>query len=182
MRYAVRFWSFAVVSMLGTFAASIEAGGGEKKDDKGKVAGILIDRKDRTLTIRGDGGDDDPARSTFCRQLPTRQVGRDCSRDCSMSSRVQITYNTNGDQTTRNHLARPRARQGERAPSSRGRSSRCMTIFWVEVKPANGPPEGFASGIPNKSKEIVETLKILQKGDTVTIRYYTDFERHRIQV
>ena len=57
-----------------------------------------------------------------------------------------------------------------------------MTIFWVEVKPANGPPEGFASGIPNKSKEIVETLKILQKGDTVTIRYYTDFERHRIQV
>jgi hypothetical protein len=53
--------------------------------------------------------------------------------------------------------------------------------FWVAVKPKNGLPDAFALGSdPAKGGRIAETLKSLQKGDVVAIKYTTDFERHRI--
>ena len=51
--------------------------------------------------------------------------------------------------------------------------------FWVAVKPKNGPLDGYAISWPPGS--MVAKLKALKKGDRVTIKFYTDVERHRIE-
>ena len=51
--------------------------------------------------------------------------------------------------------------------------------FWVAVKPQRGPLEGYAITWPPGS--MVAKLKALKKGDRVTIKFYTDVERHRIE-
>jgi hypothetical protein len=53
--------------------------------------------------------------------------------------------------------------------------------FWVEVKPKTGLADAFAPGANYNDKEFMAKLKGLQPGDSVTITYTTDFERHRIQ-
>jgi hypothetical protein len=52
--------------------------------------------------------------------------------------------------------------------------------FWVEVKPRNGPPDAYAPGSNYKDKEFMAKLRGLKKGDSVTITFTTDSERHRI--
>ncbi len=52
--------------------------------------------------------------------------------------------------------------------------------FWVEVKPRRGPPDAFAPGANYNDQAFMERLRGLKKGDSVTIQFYTDFERHRI--
>ena len=157
--------------MSSFFETTRRAGGAA---DKGKVAGILIDRKDRTLTIRADG-DDDPGKYV----LPAAPDAKLAAalKGLFNVQRVQITYKTNGDQREITSLVR---QPGKANGTVTGTVIAVHDNFWVEVKPANGPPEGFASGVPDKSKEIVAVLKMLEKGDTVTLRYYSDFERHRI--
>jgi len=148
----------------------IRAGGA----DKGKIAGILIDRKDRTLTIRADG-DDDPAKYV----LPAKPDAKLAAalKGLFNVQRVQITYKTDGNEREITSLVR---QPGKANGTLTGIVIAVHDNFWVEVKPANGPPEGFASGAPDKSKDIVAVLKTLEKGDTVTLRWYSDFERHRI--
>jgi acetyl esterase/lipase len=51
--------------------------------------------------------------------------------------------------------------------------------FWIAVKPANGPPDGYALGTWPPGEMGVK-LKALNKGDVVAIRFHTDGERHRI--
>ena len=49
--------------------------------------------------------------------------------------------------------------------------------FWVAVKPKTGVLDGYTvAGQPGMS----DRLKALRKGDTVTIKFHTDIERHRI--
>lgn len=52
--------------------------------------------------------------------------------------------------------------------------------FWVEVKPKKGPSDAYAPGANYNNKAFMEKLKGLKPGDSVTIKFYTDFERHRI--
>jgi preprotein translocase subunit YajC len=53
--------------------------------------------------------------------------------------------------------------------------------FWVEVKLKSGNYEGFAPNArSSKDKAFMDGLKALQPGDTVTIQFTTDSERHRI--
>jgi hypothetical protein len=52
--------------------------------------------------------------------------------------------------------------------------------FWVEVKPKDGLADAYAPGANYKDKEFMATLKGLKKGDSVTITFNTDGERHRI--
>ena len=52
--------------------------------------------------------------------------------------------------------------------------------FWVEVKPKDGLSDAYAPGANYKDKEFMAKLKGLKKGDSVTIAFNTDFERHRI--
>ena len=115
MRYA-SILSFAVVSMLGTFAASIEAGGGEKKDDKGKV---------RRHSDRPEGSHphDPRRRRRRSREVrfagnSRRQVGRDAQGTVQCPARPDHLQHER--RSARNHLARPRARQGERRRHGEG--------------------------------------------------------------
>lgn len=64
-----------------------------------------------------------------------------------------------------------------------GRVVKVYNDFWVEVKPKSGVADAFAPGADNynyKDQAFMEKLKGLQPGDSVTITYTTDFERHRI--
>ena len=62
----------------------------------------------------------------------------------------------------------------------------CPTVkvhneFWIEFKPKTGPADAFAPGANYNDKEFMARLKSLRQGDSVTIKYSTDFERHRIE-
>jgi hypothetical protein len=52
--------------------------------------------------------------------------------------------------------------------------------FWVEVKPKGGVADAYAPGANFNDKDFMEKLKGLKEGDSVTITFITDFERHRI--
>jgi anaerobic selenocysteine-containing dehydrogenase len=52
--------------------------------------------------------------------------------------------------------------------------------FWVEVKPKSGLADAYAPGANYKDKEFMDKLKGLKPGESVTITFTTDFERHRI--
>jgi hypothetical protein len=53
--------------------------------------------------------------------------------------------------------------------------------FWVEVRPPKGLADAYAPNVTNyKNKEFMARLRGLKKGDSVTITFNTDFERHRI--
>jgi hypothetical protein len=54
--------------------------------------------------------------------------------------------------------------------------------WWIEIKPKNGPPEGFAATYPKELWAATQAaIKQLQKDDVVVIDYFTDLERHRIK-
>jgi hypothetical protein len=53
--------------------------------------------------------------------------------------------------------------------------------FWIELKPKNGLANAFAPGANYNDKEFMAQLKELKPGDSVTITFTTDFERHRIK-
>jgi hypothetical protein len=125
---------FAFAALAGlwfvVFANDLLAGGA----DKGKAAGILIDRKDRTLTIRADG-DDDPGKYV----LPANPDAKLAAalKGLFNVQRVQITYKTNGDQREITSLVR---QPGKATGTLTGTVIAVHDNFWVEVKPASGPP------------------------------------------
>jgi hypothetical protein len=165
------FLSLLLMAGLSSVVLLGEALGG---DDKGKASGILVDRKDRTLMVRVDG-DDDVSKYV----LPATPDAKMAAmlKGLFVPQRVQIAYKTNGDTRDITSLIR---QPGKANGTVTGTVFEVHNKFWVEVRPATGVPEGFALGAPDKSKDIAALLKTLEKGDKVTIRYSTDFERHRI--
>jgi hypothetical protein len=152
------------------------AGADEKAADKGKASGILIDRKDRTLMVRVDGSDE--ISKYVLPAAPDAKMAA-ALKGLFVPQRVQIAYKTNGDtQDITSFVRQP----GKANGTVTGTVFEVHNKFWLELRPASGVPEGFALGAPDKSKDVAALLKTLQKGDTVTLRYYTDFERHRIIV
>ncbi|HEY7310878.1 MAG TPA: hypothetical protein VH643_16055 [Gemmataceae bacterium] len=148
-----------------------------KKDsaaDKGTIAGILIQREKQTLLVRADG-DEEPVKYLLPEKADPKMAA--ALKGLFTVQRVRITYQTVGDTRQVTGLVRF---PGKANGVITGKVIAVHDNFWVEVKPSKGPPEGFAAGLPDKSRPIIETLKTLQKDDKVTIRYYTDFERHRI--
>jgi hypothetical protein len=147
---------------------------GDKGPATGKIAGILIQRDKQTLLVRADG-DESPVRY----RLPEKPDARMAAvlKGLFTVQRVQITWKTVGDTREITSLVRFR---GKARGIITGTVIAVHDNFWVEVKPSKGPPEGFAAGLPAKSRDVLATLKVLRQGDTVTISYYTDFERHRI--
>lgn len=171
-------FSLSVIG-LATFGLAIPSNGalsGGENDSaaKGTIAGILIERDKRSLLVRADG-DDQPIKYL----LPERSDAKLTAalKGLFTVQRVRITYQTVGDTRQVTSLVRF---PGKANGVITGKVIAVHDNFWVEVKPSKGPPEGFAAGLPDKSRPIIETLKTLQKDDKVTIRYYTDFERHRI--
>ncbi len=52
--------------------------------------------------------------------------------------------------------------------------------FWIELKPKRGVADAFAPGANYNDKAFMTKLRGLKPGDSVTIKFTTDFERHRI--
>ncbi|HWE02779.1 MAG TPA: hypothetical protein VG326_10260 [Tepidisphaeraceae bacterium] len=141
------------------------------------VAGIYCDRKDNkadTLTFMADGEDEPQQYSLEGADKKTLDAMKNIFPEC----RMRIAYKQDGD--VRKIIGVEKI-IGRPTGVFIGEVMFVRDNFWVAVKPKNGPPDAFALGSdPNKGGPIVETLKSLQKGDVVAIRFTTDFERRRI--
>lgn len=139
-----------------------------------KAAGILIDRKDDSILIQGDG-DDKPVK--YLVNVTDKKLTEALKAVFSVS-RVHITYKANGDARQLTSIKR-------QVPKTSGTVTGLVVKnheWWIEVKPKTGLSDGYACNFPfDQNKDMMEQLKGLQAGDSVTITFTTDFERHRIQ-
>jgi hypothetical protein len=159
-------------TILRSPAAAPAAEQGAEKEP-GKVAGILIDKKDDWITVKADG-EDDPVKYL---------VGNDSVAGALKSifnaSRVQLTYKNDGDSR---QLVSIKKQVLKGSGTVTGAVVKVWNEFWVEVKPKDGPPDAFAPGADNyNDKDFMAKLKGLKPGDSVTITFTTDSERHRIR-
>jgi len=144
-------------------------------DKDTKVVGIVTDAnyKDGWIKIRVDGEEEetkytyDKSKLDLPNKLHIFVVGR-----------VEIVYKLNDD--TRQVVTIKKVTPKVATGTVTG-----VVLYnhewWVEVKPKNGPPEGYATHFNQKGKPTKDDVKALEKGDIVTIRYVTDFERHRME-
>jgi hypothetical protein len=140
----------------------------------GKVAGILIDRKDDWLTVKADG-EDEPVK--YLIPSSDKQLARSL-KSIFNASRVQLTYKTDGESRQLVTIKRQVLRT---AGTVTGVVVTVYNDFWVEVKPKNDLSDAYApNGRNYKDKAFMEKLRGLKPGDSVTIRFTTDSERHRI--
>jgi Transglutaminase-like superfamily len=139
------------------------------------VSGIVTDRRDNWLMLRADG-EQDPVKYLIPPD-PGKRMLLDLQGIFSVG-RVRIVYELKDDSRqlisiTKVVLKTVGTVTGE-----------VLHIYdwWVEVKPRGGPPEGYAlQFMADKNHEMVNKLKSLKVGDNVTIKFMTDFERHRIE-
>jgi hypothetical protein len=93
------------------------------------------------------------------------------------TGRVQVEYKLEGDKR--------RLISIKRLPS-RGQGSVTGEVlqnygWWLVVKPKVGLADGYASQMPpDQHKPMLDKIKTIEKGDIVTITYFSDFERHRM--
>lgn len=141
--------------------------------DEGKVAGILIDRKDNWLLVKADG-EDEPVK--YLVNEPDKKLA-ETLKTIFNAARVQLTYRKIGDSR---QLSGIKKQVLKAAGTVTGTVVKVYNDFWVEVKPKTGPSDAYAPGINYKDAEFMAKLKGLKPGDSVTITFNTDFERHRI--
>lgn len=141
------------------------------------AAGIVTDMKDKEgFVMIWTDGEEEPAKYVFREGFDKTIFGfPPAGKAIFTVGRVHFTYSTSDD--TRQVLS-----MEKEPPVAKGTVTGQVMFandFWVAVKPKTGRMEGYAVG-PPAWKEMGERLKTLQKGDTVTIKFYTDVERHRI--
>lgn len=159
-------------SILGSPAVA-PAADKEAAPEQGKVAGILIDRKDNWITVKADG-EDEPVKYVVDAS-DKKVVG--ALKSIFPASRVQLTYKKDGD--TR-QLVSIKRQILKASGTVTGVVVKVYNNFWVEVKPKDGPPDAYAPGANYNDKAFMAKLRGLKPGDSVTITFNTDFERHRI--
>jgi hypothetical protein len=140
----------------------------------GKVAGILIDKKAEWMTVKADG-EDEPVKYLIDSKSDKKMD--QALKLIFPASRVQLTYKHSGDSR---QLVSIKKQVLKTTGTVTGVVVKVYDDFWVEVKPKNGPSDAYAPGANYKDKAFMEKLKGLKPGDSVTIKFYTDFERHRI--
>jgi hypothetical protein len=147
---------------------------GEKKDEV-KAAGILIDKKDNWLTVKGDG-EEEPVKYLVAKDADKKLT--EALKITFNASRVQLTYKKDGDSR---QLVSIKKQVLKTSGTVTGVVVKVHNQFWIELKPKDGPTDAFAPGGANyNNKEFMAKLNGLKKGDSVTITFNTDFERHRI--
>jgi hypothetical protein len=141
------------------------------------AAGIVTDVKDKEgFVMIWTDGEDAPAKYVFGEGFDKTVFGfPPAGKAIFTVGRVHFTYSAGDD--TRQVL-----KMEKELPLAKGTITGQVMFandFWVAVKPKQGRTDGFAVG-PPAWKEMGERLKALQVGDIVTIKFYTDIERHRI--
>jgi hypothetical protein len=162
---------FALVLPMSTLAPAAPNGAAQEEV---KVAGILIDRQNDFITVKADG-EDEPVKYLIGNDKKLNEAMKSVFNAC----RVQLTYKTVGDSR---QLASIKRQILKAQGTVTGVVVKVHNEFWIELKPKDGPADAFAPSFENfKNKDFMAKLKALKKGDSVTITYTTDFERHRIQ-
>jgi len=143
--------------------------------EEGKVAGILIEKKDNWITVKADG-EDAPVKYLVGKDSDKKLV--EALKTIFNASRVQLTYKKDGDSR---QLVSIKKQVLKASGTVTGVVVQVYDQFWVEVKPKDGPSDAYAPNAANyNNKEFMAKLRGLKKGDSVTITFTTDFERHRI--
>jgi hypothetical protein len=180
MKHAIRSGCVLLVVAVLCCSAPFRAASADEpskgKDNGGKtiVAGIVTDKKEGSITVKLDGVDD-PVTYTVD---PDNKKTAKALAGIFTVARVRLAYETSGD-----------AKQLVGIEKARSQATGTVTgvvlathEWWVEVKPKNGPPDGYACSYPKPLWEAtMEKIKELKQGDTVAITFFSDFERHRIQ-
>jgi hypothetical protein len=167
-----------VVMVITTVLPSRNSPAAEKAASKmeTRVAGILFDfdRKAGWLTVKADGEDQpvmywiDPADRNLERMLKT----------VFNAARVQLSYRTDGE---KRQLVAIKRQILKASGTVTGVVVNVHNGFWIELKPKNGLVDAYAPGANYNDSAFMARLRALKPGDSVTIRYTTDFERHRIE-
>ena len=108
--------------------------------DQGKVAGILIDKKDDWITVNPDG-EEAPVEYLVGKGSDNKLV--EDLKGIFNASRVQLTYKKDGD-------ARQLVSIKKQVPIGTGTVTGVVVQVynesWVEVKPKDGPSDAYAPG------------------------------------
>lgn len=164
---------FAVVPVAALWSTERAADKDVKKE--GNVAGILIDKRDGWISVKADG-EDEPVK--YLTGDGADKALAESLKPVFTVSRVQLTYRAEGESRRLVSIKR-------HVPNAKGTVTGIIVKnygWWIEVKPKIGLADGYACNFPfDKNQEMMDKLKDLQEGDSVTITYTTDFERHRIQ-
>lgn len=140
----------------------------------GKVAGIYIDGRGEWITVKGDGENEPVKYLIDASDKKLQEAFKSVFNAC----RVQLTYKIEGDQR---RLVGIKRQILKTSGTVTGDVVKVYNNFWVEVKPKSGLADAFAAGANFNDKEFMAKLKGLKEGDSVTIAFTTDFERHRIK-
>jgi hypothetical protein len=140
-----------------------------------RVAGIMFDfdRTNHWMTVKADGEEApvkyliDPSDEMLAEQL----------KPVFNASRVRLTYTTEGDAR---QLVGIQRQILQASGTVTGFVVKVHNDFWIELKPRKGLADAFAPGTNYNDKAFMAKLKSLKPGDSVTIQFNTDFERHRI--
>jgi hypothetical protein len=171
-------WTLFFAAVLITVRPSPPMAPASDKDTAkrtGKVAGILIDKRDDWITVKADG-EEEPVKY-LVGGTSDKKLAK-ALKTIFNASRVQLTYRTDGESR---RLVSIKKQILKRSGIVTGVVVKVYNGFWVEVKPKSGPSDAYAPTAVNwNNKAFMEKLRGLKKGDSVTIKFNTDSERHRI--
>ena len=159
---------------LCTIASAAEKDADQKMT---KVAGILVEKQEnKWITVKADG-EDEPVKYPI--GATAEKKVNEAMKMIFNASRVQLTYTADGD----NRKLVSIQKQATKAKGTvTGEVVKVYDNFWIELKTKNAPNDAYAPGPANwQDKAFMEKLKGLKQGDSVTIKFHTDFERHRIE-
>ena len=129
--------SFAVMALM-AYQSAIAADKVATKDG-GKVAGILIDKKDDWITVKADG-ENEPVKYVIDASDKKLQ---EAFKSIFNASRVQLTYKTDGESR---RLVGIKKQVLRASGTVTGDVVKVYNNFWVEVKPKGGLADAYAPG------------------------------------
>lgn len=140
----------------------------------GVVGGLMTDFKNDHMVVQLDD-QDEPINFFYASGITQPGLA---NQHIFPVDRINLKYKTEGDKKI---VVAVEKVPGRANGVIIGKVLKVYGNFWVAVQPKEGMIEGFAlNQSPDKPTAVSDTLKSLNPGDLVAIKYATDFERHRI--